>query len=63
MTVCFYILKVFLKKYYFFLCFKLIFFLIFLYHFDALISKLIFKKYKKYYLGTFLNEKNFEKQP
>jgi len=39
--------KSFLKKinfFYFFLCFKLIFFLVFLYYFDALMSKIIFKK-------------------
>jgi hypothetical protein len=41
--ICFYILKIFFKKINFFICFKLIF-LMFLDHFDVLISKIIFKK-------------------
>ena len=43
-TVCFYVLKVFLKKFkyfYFSLYFKLIFFLVFSDHFDVLMSKVI----------------------
>jgi hypothetical protein len=36
---------------------------VFLDHFDALISKIIFKKTKKkHYFDTFLNKKYFEKQ-
>jgi len=35
----------------------------FLNYFDVLISKLIFKIYKKNYLHTFLSEKYFKKQP
>jgi hypothetical protein len=31
-------------------------------YFDALISKIIFKKLKKYHLDVFSNEKYFEKQ-
>jgi len=34
----------------------------FLDHFDALMSKIIFFK-KKYYFNIFLNEKHFKKQP
>jgi hypothetical protein len=44
-TVCFCVLKLFLKKFKFFLFFSLLqinMFLIFLDHFDALISKIIF---------------------
>jgi hypothetical protein len=58
--------KIFLKKlkfFYFFLCFKLIFFYIFSDHFDALISKIIFKKLKKYYFDVFPSKKHFKKQP
>jgi hypothetical protein len=36
--------------------------LVFLYHFDALISKIIFKKYKNYYFNIFLSKKYFKKQ-
>jgi len=36
-------------------------FLVFLYHFDALISKIIFKNKKKYYFDKFLSKKHFEK--
>jgi hypothetical protein len=32
-------------------------FLVFLDHFDALISNIILKKIKKYYFNTFLNKK------
>jgi hypothetical protein len=35
----------------------------FLNYFDVLISKIIFKKIKKYYWHTFLSEKHFKKQP
>jgi hypothetical protein len=58
---CFYILKMYLKKFKFFLFFyfKLVFFL-FLDYFDALISKIIFLKN---FFNTFLNEKHFKKQP
>jgi hypothetical protein len=31
--------------------------------FDALISKIIFKKLKKYHFDAFRHEKHFEKQP
>jgi hypothetical protein len=31
--------------------------------FDALISKMIFLKWKKYHFDVFRNEKHFEKQP
>ena len=31
-------------------------------HFDILISKMIFKKYKKYYFDVFSSEKHFKKQ-
>jgi hypothetical protein len=47
--------------FYFFIYFKLIFFGI-LNHFNALISKIIFKKLKPYYFNIFLNEKYFKKQ-
>jgi hypothetical protein len=36
---------------------------VFLDHFNALISKIIFKKIKKYYFNIFQNEKHFKKQP
>jgi len=42
-----------------FFCFKLIFFM-FLDHFDALMSKIIFKKH---YFDTFSSKKYFKKQP
>jgi len=35
---------------------------VFLDHFDALITKIIFKNKKKYYFDIFLNEKHFKKQ-
>jgi hypothetical protein len=38
------------------------FFLVFFYRIDVLISKISFKKLKKYYFNTFLSEKHFEKQ-
>jgi len=53
-----------LKKiefFYFFLCYKLIFFM-FLDHFDVLILKIILKKLKKYYFNIFLNKKYFKLQ-
>jgi hypothetical protein len=34
----------------------------FSYYFDALMSKIIFKKLKKYYFNAFSNKKYFEKQ-
>jgi len=52
------VLELFLNFYFYF---KLIFFYMFLNHFDVLISKLIFLK--KYYFNVFWNEKHFEKQP
>jgi uncharacterized membrane protein len=36
---------------------------VFLDHFDVLILKIIFKKYKKYYFNIFSSEKYFKKQP
>jgi len=36
-------------------------FLYILDHFDALISKIIFKKLKKYYFNIFQHEKHFKK--
>jgi hypothetical protein len=35
----------------------------FSYHFDALISKIIFLKYKKNYFDAFSSKNHFEKQP
>jgi hypothetical protein len=35
----------------------------FSYHFDVLMSNIIFKNKKKYYFNVFWNEKHFEKQP
>ena len=32
-------------------------------HFDALISKIIFKKLKKHHFDAFINKKYFENQP
>jgi len=60
--ICFCVLKVFLKKinFFFIFFFKLIYFLVFLDHFDVLISKIILKKY---YFNIFLNEKYLKKQP
>jgi hypothetical protein len=63
--VYFCVSKMFLKKFiffYFFLCFKLIFFLVFSNHFDVIILKIIFLK-KKHYFDTFPSEKYFEKKP
>jgi len=37
-------------------------FLMFLDHFDALISKIIFLKIKEYYFNTFSSKKYFKKQ-
>jgi hypothetical protein len=34
---------------------------VFLNHFNVLISKIIFKKYKKYYFNIFLNKMYFKK--
>ena len=51
-------LRAFLKNFkffYFFLYFKIIFFLVFLYYFDALISKIILKNKKIYYFDIFPN--------
>jgi hypothetical protein len=63
--IVFYVSKAFLKtiKFFYFFYFKLIFFLVFSDHFDALISKIIFKKLKKKYFDAFPSEKHFEKQP
>jgi hypothetical protein len=58
-VVCFYILKIFLKKVKNFL-FKINFFM-FLNYFDVLISKIIFLK--KIILIHFTSEKHFIKQP
>jgi hypothetical protein len=52
--VCFCVLKAFLKKFKIFFHIKI--FLVFLNHFDALISKLIF--FKKYYFNIFLSKKH-----
>jgi hypothetical protein len=57
---------VFLKKNDYFLFFYLLqinIFLVFLDFFDALMSKIIFFKKKKYYFDTFSCKKHFEKQP
>jgi hypothetical protein len=43
--------------------FQINIFLVFSDHFDALISKIIFKKQKKHHLDDFPSEKHFEKQP
>jgi hypothetical protein len=50
--VCFYILKVFLKEFKFFLL-QIKIFLVFLDHFDTLISKIILKNKNKYYFDIF----------
>jgi len=42
--VYFCVLKVFLKKFNFFICFKLIFFILFSDYFNILMSKIIYKK-------------------
>jgi len=55
-----------LKKFKFFLFFYLLqinIFLVFSNHFDVLMSKIIFKKLKKYDFNVFWHEKLFEKQP
>jgi hypothetical protein len=60
--VCFCVSKTFLKKFKIFLFFSLLqinIFLIFLDYFNALISKIIFKKY---YFNTYSNKKYFKKQ-
>jgi hypothetical protein len=49
--------------YLFFSLLQINIFLVFLDHFDAFISKMIFKKIRKHYFDTLLNEKRFEKQP
>jgi len=41
----------------------IIFFLMFLDVFDVLMSKIIYKKWKKYYFDAFPSKKHFEKQP
>jgi hypothetical protein len=52
--------KHFLKKIFFYLL-QINIFLVFLDHFDVLISKIILKKYKKNNFNIFLSEKHFEK--
>jgi uncharacterized membrane protein len=55
---------VFLKKIENFLFFSLLqinIFLMFSNHFNVLMSKIIFKKYKKYYFNIFPSKKHFEK--
>jgi hypothetical protein len=59
-SVCFCVSKEFLKKFKIFLFF-LYLKLIFLDHFDALISKMIFLK--NYYFDIFPSKKHYEKQP
>jgi hypothetical protein len=63
--ICFCVLKVFLKKFknfylYFFASNE--YYFMFLYHFDALMSKNNFLKNKKYYFNIFSNKKHFKKQ-
>jgi len=47
-------------EFFLFFCFKLIFFCVFLDHFDVLISKLIF--FLKNYFNVFPSKKHFKKQ-
>jgi hypothetical protein len=44
------------KIYVFFLCFNLFLYIYFFNYFDILMSKINFKKIKKYYFNIFLNE-------
>jgi hypothetical protein len=50
-----------IKIFYFFSLLQINIFLVFLDHFDTLITKIIFKNKKIYYFDTFLNEKHFKK--
>jgi hypothetical protein len=55
-------LKFFFFNYYILLFSNIILFFMFLYWFNVKISKINFKKYKKYYFNVFLNKKYFKKQ-